>query len=56
MHPRGSGFIDSVKITEGARVGKGRLLFQIEIERTQSHARSTSNLLPLQKWITTSRE
>lgn len=30
VHPRVSGFIDSVLFTEGARVGKGQLLFQID--------------------------
>jgi multidrug efflux system membrane fusion protein len=50
VHPRVSGFIDSLNFTEGARVAKGQLLFQIdprpfqieierlaaEIERAQS--------------------
>ena len=30
VHPRVSGFIDSVNFTEGARVTKGQLLFQID--------------------------
>jgi multidrug efflux system membrane fusion protein len=30
VHPRVNGFIDSVQFTEGARVGKGQLLFQID--------------------------
>jgi membrane fusion protein, multidrug efflux system len=30
VHPRVNGFIDSVLFTEGARVGKGQLLFQID--------------------------
>src|SRR3984893_6955647 len=30
IHPRGSGFIDSVQFTEGARVEKGQVLFQID--------------------------
>jgi membrane fusion protein, multidrug efflux system len=30
VHPRVSGFIDSVQFTEGARVSKGQLLFQID--------------------------
>lgn len=30
VHPRVSGFIDSVQFTEGARVGKGQVLFQID--------------------------
>jgi len=30
VHPRVSGFIDSVQFTEGARVSRGQLLFQID--------------------------
>src|SRR5260370_42112801 len=30
VHPRVSGFVDSVQFTEGARVGKGQVLFQID--------------------------
>ena len=30
IHPRVSGFIDSVQFTEGARVAKGQVLFQID--------------------------
>ncbi len=30
VHPRVSGFIDSVEFTEGARVAKGQVLFQID--------------------------
>lgn len=30
VHPRVSGFIDSVQFTEGARVSKGQVLFQID--------------------------
>jgi multidrug efflux system membrane fusion protein len=30
VHPRVNGFIDSVQFTEGARVGKGQVLFQID--------------------------
>src|SRR3984957_18724722 len=30
VHPRVSGFIDSVQFTEGARVAKGQVLFQID--------------------------
>jgi membrane fusion protein, multidrug efflux system len=30
VHPRVSGFIDSVQFTEGARVAKGQILFQID--------------------------
>src|ERR1700694_3454547 len=30
IHPRVSGFIDSVQFTEGARVEKGQVLFQID--------------------------
>jgi multidrug efflux system membrane fusion protein len=52
IHPRVSGFIDSVQFTEGARVGKGQILFQIdprpfeiEIERlTAERKRAQSKL------------
>src|ERR1700730_18731245 len=30
VHPRVSGFVDSVQFAEGARVGKGQVLFQID--------------------------
>jgi multidrug efflux system membrane fusion protein len=35
VHPRVSGFIDSVQFTEGARVSKGQLLFQIDPRQFQ---------------------
>jgi membrane fusion protein, multidrug efflux system len=52
VHPRVSGFIDSVQFTEGARVGKGQLLFQIdprpfqiEIERLEAEIRRAQSKL-----------
>jgi len=52
VHPRVSGFIDSVQFTEGARVGKGQLLFQIdprpfqiEIERLEAELRRAQSKL-----------
>jgi len=52
VHPRVSGFIDSVQFTEGARVAKGQLLFQIdprpfqiEIERLEAELRRAQSKL-----------
>jgi multidrug efflux system membrane fusion protein len=52
VHPRVSGFIDSVQFTEGARVGKGQLLFQIdprpfqiEIERLTAEVKRAQSKL-----------
>jgi multidrug efflux system membrane fusion protein len=52
VHPRVNGFIDSVQFTEGARVGKGQLLFQIdprpfqiEIERLEAEIRRAQSKL-----------
>jgi membrane fusion protein, multidrug efflux system len=52
VHPRVSGFIDSVQFIEGARVGKGQLLFQIdprpfqiEIERLEAEIRRAQSKL-----------
>jgi multidrug efflux system membrane fusion protein len=52
VHPRVSGFIDSVQFTEGARVGKGQLLFQIdprpfqiEIERLSAELKRAQSKL-----------
>ncbi len=52
VHPRVSGFIDSVQFTEGARVAKGQLLFQIdprpfqiEIERLEAEIRRAQSKL-----------
>jgi multidrug efflux system membrane fusion protein len=52
VHPRVSGFIDSVQFTEGARVAKGQLLFQIdprpfqiEIERLDAELRRAQSKL-----------
>jgi len=52
VHPRVNGFIDSVQFTEGARVGKGQLLFQIdprpfqiEIERLSAELKRAQSKL-----------
>jgi membrane fusion protein, multidrug efflux system len=52
VHPRVSGFIDSVQFTEGARVAKGQLLFQIdprpfqiEIERLSAELKRAQSKL-----------
>jgi len=52
VRPRVSGFIDSVQFTEGARVGKGQVLFQIdprpfeiEIERLTSELKRAQSKL-----------
>src|SRR5476649_2524955 len=52
VHPRVSGFIDSVAFTEGARVNKGQLLFQIdprpfqiEIERLSAELKRAQSKL-----------
>jgi membrane fusion protein, multidrug efflux system len=52
VHPRVSGFIDSVQFVEGARVGKGQLLFQIdprpfqiEIERLSAELKRAQSKL-----------
>lgn len=52
VHPRVSGFIDSVQFTEGARVGKGQVLFQIdprpfeiEIERLSAELKRAQSKL-----------
>jgi multidrug efflux system membrane fusion protein len=52
VHPRVSGFIDTVQFTEGARVAKGQLLFQIdprpfqiEIERLEAELRRAQSKL-----------
>ena len=52
VHPRVNGFIDSVQFTEGARVAKGQLLFQIdprpfqiEIERLEAELRRAQSKL-----------
>src|SRR6202451_2314936 len=52
VHPRVSGFIDSVQFIEGARVGKGQLLFQIdprpfqiEIERLSAEIKRAQSKL-----------
>ena len=52
VHPRVSGFIDSVEFVEGARVGKGQLLFQIdprpfqiEIERLSAEIKRAQSKL-----------
>jgi membrane fusion protein, multidrug efflux system len=52
VHPRVSGFIDSVQFTEGARVSKGQLLFQIdprpfqiEIERLSAELKRAQSKL-----------
>jgi membrane fusion protein, multidrug efflux system len=52
VHPRVSGFIDSVQFTESARVGKGQSLFQIdprpfqiEIERLSAELRRAQSKL-----------
>src|SRR5271154_1422829 len=52
VHPRVSGFIDSVQFTEGARVTKGQLLFQIdprpfqiEIERLSAELKRAQSKL-----------
>jgi membrane fusion protein, multidrug efflux system len=52
VHPRVSGFIDSVQFTEGARVAKGQVLFQIdprpfqiEIERLEAELRRAQSKL-----------
>jgi membrane fusion protein, multidrug efflux system len=52
VHPRVNGFIDSVQFTEGARVAKGQLLFQIdprpfqiEIERLSAELKRAQSKL-----------
>ena len=52
VHPRVSGFIDGVEFVEGARVGKGQLLFQIdprpfqiEIERLSAEIKRAQSKL-----------
>jgi multidrug efflux system membrane fusion protein len=52
VHPRVGGFIDSVQFTEGARVAKGQILFQIdprpfeiEIERLTAELRRAQSKL-----------
>jgi membrane fusion protein, multidrug efflux system len=52
VHPRVSGFVDTVQFTEGARVSKGQLLFQIdarpfqiEIERLQAELKRAQSKL-----------
>ena len=52
IHPRVNGFIDSVQFTEGARVGKGQILFQIdprpfqiEIERLSAELKRAQSKL-----------
>ena len=52
VHPRVSGFIDSVQFAEGARVGKGQVLFQIdprpfqiEIERLSAEIKRAQSKL-----------
>jgi multidrug efflux system membrane fusion protein len=52
VHPRVNGFVDSVQFTEGARVGKGQLLFQIdprpfqiEIERLSAELKRAQSKL-----------
>jgi len=52
VHPRVSGFIDSVQFTEGAHVGKGQVLFQIdprpfqiEIERLDAELKRAQSKL-----------
>ncbi len=52
VHPRVSGFIDSVQFTEGARVAKGQVLFQIdprpfqiEIERLSAEIKRAQSRL-----------
>jgi membrane fusion protein, multidrug efflux system len=52
VHPRVNGFIDSVQFTEGARVGKGQILFQIdprpfqiEIERLSAELKRAQSKL-----------
>jgi membrane fusion protein, multidrug efflux system len=52
VHPRVNGFIDSVQFTEGARVSKGQLLFQIdprpfqiEIERLSAELKRAQSKL-----------
>jgi membrane fusion protein, multidrug efflux system len=52
VHPRVNGFIDSVHFTEGARVGKGQILFQIdprpfqiEIERLSAELKRAQSKL-----------
>jgi multidrug efflux system membrane fusion protein len=52
VHPRVSGFIDSVQFTEGARVSKGQVLFQIdprpfeiEIERLSAELKRAQSKL-----------
>src|SRR5580692_4976079 len=52
VHPRVCGFIDSVQFTEGARVTKGQVLFQIdprpfqiEIERLEAELRRAQSKL-----------
>jgi multidrug efflux system membrane fusion protein len=52
VHPRVSGFIDSVQFTEGARVAKGQVLFQIdprpfeiEIERLSAELKRSQSKL-----------
>src|ERR1700736_2902515 len=52
VHPRVSGFIDSVQFTEGARVAKGQVLFQIdprpfeiEIERLSAELKRAQSKL-----------
>ena len=52
IHPRVSGFIDSVQFTEGARVSKGQVLFQIdprpyeiEIERLSAEIKRAQSKL-----------
>ena len=56
VHPRVSGFIDSVQFTEGARVGKGQVLFQIdprpfeiEIERLSAELKRAQSKLEYAK-------
>src|SRR5258707_4688444 len=52
VHPRVTVFIDSVQFTEGARVGKGQVLFQIdprpfeiEIERLSAELKRSQSQL-----------
>jgi membrane fusion protein, multidrug efflux system len=52
VHPRVSGFVDSVQFVEGARVGKGQVLFQIdprpfqiEIERLSAEIKRAQSKL-----------
>ena len=52
VHPRVSGFVDSVQFTEGARVSKGQVLFQIdprpfeiEIERLSAELKRAQSKL-----------